>query len=417
MVKVKELNDYVFPLILTQLVQYLISQVSLHYAVANSTMILSSISVIQNLLFAFGGILGAFSLAFNIKGSQALAQKQKSLFQDLVASSFWINIIVGTCFILFVILFGKSFLQFFYGFNGRLLMTSYMYLLISSPYIFLTLCCFLFASILKVERKTKPLFWIGFSSAILDVIFNYFLVPILGIVGAGLSVILTLTLTVLAYLVLIFPTFITSLVHGSSKKRELILLGQPLLFQEILESVLLILVFDALMGRQGLSILAVYSVVSQLFSLVRMPVLMYAGALPIFLPDAKDAHGEQQFIKLILKLSYFSYLLFASLAVITIHPFAHFLTNHIQNNLIPYILFTVLVMLATPAYESYKMLLQSQEYEKWVLHITTLINGCGVTFLLVLQILNLQSYFSLYAVFGASLWILSYCFKKKVKCK
>ena len=44
----KEVNRYVFPLVATNLVQVLIGQISLHFAVDNSNAALSGISVIQN---------------------------------------------------------------------------------------------------------------------------------------------------------------------------------------------------------------------------------------------------------------------------------------------------------------------------------------------------------------------------------
>ena len=66
MIDFKEINRFAVPLILTSIGQMIIGQLALHFAVNNSSVALSGISVIQNLLFAFGGLLGAFSLSFNI---------------------------------------------------------------------------------------------------------------------------------------------------------------------------------------------------------------------------------------------------------------------------------------------------------------------------------------------------------------
>src|SRR5699024_11560531 len=53
----------------------------LHFATAGSTHSLSAITIIQNFLYAFGGILGAFSLSFNILAARSFYQ-EKQRFQD-----------------------------------------------------------------------------------------------------------------------------------------------------------------------------------------------------------------------------------------------------------------------------------------------------------------------------------------------
>ena len=112
----KKVNDYVFPLIATNIAQLLINQLSLHFAVNNSNIALSSISIIQNFLFAFGGILGAFSLGFNIKGARAHGNGEKERFQDLLKSSLLLDFIIGFIFLVICLLFGEFFLRYFYGY-------------------------------------------------------------------------------------------------------------------------------------------------------------------------------------------------------------------------------------------------------------------------------------------------------------
>ena len=193
----KEVNRYVFPLVATNLVQVLIGQISLHFAVDNSNAALSGISVIQNFLFAFGGILGAFSLSFNIRGAKAFYNKEYQRFKNLLKSSLLIDIGIGLSFILFCLGLSRPFLKVFYGFDGQLLELSTTYFKIMSPYILLTLLIFLFSNLLKIEKKTKPIFWIGTLSSVLDVLLNYYLVPLLGIRGAAISSILSLLVIVL----------------------------------------------------------------------------------------------------------------------------------------------------------------------------------------------------------------------------
>ena len=77
-------------------------------------------------------------------------------------------------------------------------------------------------------------------------------------------------------------------------------------------------------------------------------------------------------------------------------------------------LYTMMIMGATPLYESSKMTLQSLDDEKWVLKITSLINVSSVLVLLVIQLLGIQTYYTLFFVYGLSLLILSdSCIKRR----
>ena len=71
----QQINHYVFPLIASQLLQMAIGIAALHFATAGSTHSLSAITIIQNFLYAFGGILGAFSLSFNILAARVFTKR------------------------------------------------------------------------------------------------------------------------------------------------------------------------------------------------------------------------------------------------------------------------------------------------------------------------------------------------------
>lgn len=390
----KEVNRYVFPLIATNIAQLLINQVSLHFAVNNSSVALSGISVIQNFLFAFGGILGAFSLSFNIKGARAFADNDKKTFKDLLKSSFLLDVMIGVLFLVICLIFGRYFLHIFYGFTGDLLDLSTIYLSIMSPYILLTLLSFLLTNVLKVEKKTKP---------------------ILGIKGAAISAITSLFLVVLAYFVLVYDVIFDALKGPSTHKKELIIFGIPLTIQEILESVLFIMAFDALMGRQGLEILSIYAVISQLFSMVRLLAFMYAGAVSVFLPQATKKHEAKALMRMIYRNCYLVSAAFALIVTLCANVFAAFLSHQITSNIIPLTAYTMIIMAMTPLYETSKMLLQSTNAEKWVVSLTSLVNIVSIVVLLIIQLLGFQTYQSLYLIYGLSLAILSLAFIQKSK--
>lgn len=167
------------------------------------------------------------------------------------------------------------------------------------------------------------------------------------------------------------------------------------------------------MGRQGLKILSIYAVISQLFSMVRLPAYMYAGAVSVFLPQASQKHENKSFMRVIYRNSYLMSFGFAVIVMLCANVFANFLSSQINTNIIALTAFTMLVMASTPLYESSKMLLQSCHAEKWVVSMTTVVNLLSIAVLLIIQFLGLQSYQSLYFIYGLSLVILSILFIKK----
>lgn len=85
-------------------------------------------------------------------------ENDKKRFKDLFKSSFLLDVVIGASFLPLCVVFRKSFLRLFYEFSGKLLDLSTFYLVIMSPYILLTLLTFLLTNVLKVEKKTKPIF-------------------------------------------------------------------------------------------------------------------------------------------------------------------------------------------------------------------------------------------------------------------
>lgn len=151
---------------------------------------------------------------------------------------------------------------------------------------------------------------------------NYYLVPIFGVKGAAILAITSLFLVVLAYFYSVHDVIFETLKSQSTCKKELILFGISLTIQEILESVLFIMAFDALMGRQGLKILSIYAVISQLFSMVRLPAYMYAGAVSVFLPQASQKHENKSFMRVIYRNSYLMSFGFAVIVMLCANVFA-----------------------------------------------------------------------------------------------
>ncbi|GAB2024701.1 MATE family efflux transporter [Lactovum odontotermitis] len=412
----KEINLYVLPLIATNLLQIIISQFSLAIATNNSKEIISAISVIQNFLFAFGGILGAFSLAFNILASRASAENLDKKFKNLIKSSFYLDCLIGGAFFIISILFGQFILRVVYGFQGELLRTASLYLAIMSPYIFLTLLMFLFSNLLKIERKTSHIFFIDTVSGLIELGLCYILVPRFGIIGAGTAVIFSLLFIVLVYFWDIKEVVLSAMKERANSRKTLLKLGLPLAIQEIFESVIFIVIFDAFMSRLGLRMLSIYAIVLQLFAIVRLPAYMYGGAVAVFVPEARKEQKMKSFIYILSSSSMLFYILLGALAIV-FSKFFSLLFIHSQGNLSlhPYLEITILFMVFSPLYEMSKTFLQSSDCEKFVVSCTVVVNILCVLVLIGFQLAQKQSYTSLFSVYGLNILILSAIFIGKMK--
>ena len=321
----QQINHYVFPLIASQLLQMAIGIAALHFATAGSTHSLSAITIIQNFLYAFGGILGAFSLSFNILAARSFYQ-EKQWFQQYVHSALRLCLLFGGGFLALCLLFGKLFLRYFYGFQGDLLLKASQYLYIMSGYILLLLLSFLFSNLLKFAQKTTVIFRIGVISALLECGLNIILVPLWEIQGAALANMVGVLYLVLAYLWHIFPILKQSLLQSANQMLAITRLGIPLAIQEIFESVLFILVFESFMGHLGNTTLGAYAVISQMFAIIKLPSLMYANSLPVFLPEVTQKQ-KAQLLKWLLRINFLLFIGLSIVGTLTIQLLRNFLPS------------------------------------------------------------------------------------------
>ena len=71
---------------------------------------------------------------------------------------------------------------------------------------------------IRVQKKTKPIMWVGLISSLIDVVLNYVLVPQIGIKGAAISTIVSLAFISLSYLFMVYPMILKALSITSTTK-------------------------------------------------------------------------------------------------------------------------------------------------------------------------------------------------------
>ncbi|MHC5373026.1 MATE family efflux transporter [Enterococcus sp. LJL120] len=412
-----ELNKFALPLLAGNIMQVVIGQLALAFAGNLSYENIPAITTMTNFLFSVTGILGVIAVAFNMISSKALGEKNTEKFQHLVSSIICLSLLIGGAAI-GILLLGSSFiLKTLYHFEGELFSIAQAYLFSMSPYILLVLLSFALTNLIKVKRKTNYILIVSIISSIIQAFLSYVLIngafffPNLGIVGAGLSEMIALLISVILYLLLVRKMLFAALKTKPTEIKHILKRATPLMFQEILEGVLFIIVFEALISRIGVLALTTYSLLMQGINYAKMPTFMYSNSLFVFV---SEAHGEknnkkvQQNMLGALSLSVFFYVLIAGLLIAGYQPFGSLFTTDAQvvENFGRYVSLGCLAIFTTVFYENIKATLVSLEKEKLVLLATTIVNGIAIIALILLSYLDLLSFSQALIIYGVNYFIL-----------
>ncbi|PCS00924.1 MATE family efflux transporter [Lactococcus fujiensis] len=418
----KEIQKFTLPLIANNLVQILINQLILIFAINQSVENLAGISTIQSLLYSFGGILGVVALAFNIEGGQALGKNLNVKFLKLVKSSFILNGLIGLGFGFGVIGLGEVFLNLVYHFQGSMLLTSTGYLLVQSPYIFLTLMLFLSSNLIKIQNKTKWILWISLFSTGMELLLNIVLVKVLhfGIVGASFSSVFSLFVMVFLQFLVVKNQMISAFRVSASEIKNLIKKSFPLLGQELLEGVIFTIVIEALISRLGVTILAVYAFGIQMLNIAKTPVYMYENAVTVFVSKsygAKNLSKSRKIIYISLSSSILFYCILSILIFINRVTIANWFSLSKGQDLSGMLLLMLSCSFFFVFYEILKASLQAISQEKFVLKWTFIINL--ILFLVMILFANMGQYNfeMLYLLYALSMIILTIMMGIKFKSR
>lgn len=409
------------PLIASNLFQIVISQISLVIIARKSTDALAAVTMIDNFLYSFGGVLGAISLAFNIYGAKALGEKDQQKLGSYIASIFYLSITIGAIFMLVLLFFGRPIIKGIYGFHGETLVIATTYTFIMSPYILVTLLIFVFTNLLKIEKKTNKIFSISVFCALLQASLSYVLIngkgpiPPMGVLGSGIASMLSLIVMVLLYLLLLKNLVWRSLKYRPTKLKFLFIKSIPLMLQECFEGVIFIIAFEGVVTHLGLTISATYAIINQGLMMAKLPTLMYGNAVTVFASQSNGEKNDQNILR-VGQITFLSSLLAYGGITVSIwifrDSFFHLFTNdqaifQLMPSMLPLMF---LGMAVTPLYEIAKYLLQSLELSSLVLGLTASCNMMIMFVIFVLWQLDVLSFPLLYGMYGLNFFILGLFF-------
>ena len=177
-----------------------------------------------------------------IKVAHALGRKNEAEVKEYINAGILINIIIGLIFGLFLVLGGKSLIDFLHINNLIVEKDAYLYLALSGPTMFVVFLNFLYARILGSFGNNK----LAFKINAIGVIINIILDPILiygfkfGVLGAAIATLLANIIMFVLYLTKSSGVlkFNFDIKIEYNKVKEIIILGFPMALQRILFTVI-----------------------------------------------------------------------------------------------------------------------------------------------------------------------------------
>lgn len=291
---ITELNKMALPLIAGSITSILMGIIDQAFIGHISLEAYAGVGLVYSCINSLVGVLGAFSIVFNICGSNLKGRN------DLKGISEEFSLLLILCggigfglFILFNI-FCNPILHKGFGLTGKTLQEASEYLRIFSFSIPLNLVIFLYSSVFKIFKKTNHIFATTLFINILGVCLDYILIygklglPAFGAKGAALGSILSLIvyLGIYSYTARHLVQIDLRIPQILKKIKDKIRFSIPFLAQEFMEDILFVVGLNMIVARIGTVELSAYNLILQIISIIQMPMFGYSTATVSLVSEA-----------------------------------------------------------------------------------------------------------------------------------
>lgn len=304
---ITELNKMALPLIAGSITSILMGIIDQAFIGHISLEAYAGVGLVYSCINSLVGVLGAFSIVFNICGSNLKGRN------DLKGISEEFSLLLILCggigfglFILFNI-FCNPILHKGSGLTGKTLQEASEYLRIFSFSIPLNLVIFLYSSVFKIFKKTNHIFATTLFINILGVCLDYILIygklglPAFGAKGAALGSILSLIvyLGIYSYTARHLVQIDLRIPQILKKIKDKIRFSIPFLAQEFMEDILFVVGLNMIVARIGTVELSAYNLILQIISIIQMPMFGYSTATVSLVSEAfgNGSHKKAKQIK------------------------------------------------------------------------------------------------------------------------
>lgn len=282
---IREINSTAIPLILSTVTGTVMGMMDQAFVGHISVYAYGGVGLVASCINSLIGVLGAFSIVFNIRGSHRRGEGDQGSLNRLFGNFLLLSLMVGMALCLGFALFSRPVLELGFGLHGETLTEAENYLQIFSLTIPLNLLLFIYSSVFKIFRKTGIIFLVSLGANLLNILLDYVLIfghlglPEMGTRGAALGTVTALAVN-LGFYAFLGKDYVRFSRKDLSleKMKQIFRFSLPFLGQETMEDILFVVGLNGIVARLGITELAAYNLIAQFINLILMPMFGYTAA-------------------------------------------------------------------------------------------------------------------------------------------
>ena len=282
---IREINRIAIPLILSTVTGTIMGMIDQAFVGHISVYAYGGVGLVASCINSLIGVLGAFSIVFNIRGSHRRGEGDQESLNRLFGNFLLLSLMAGMVLCLGFALFSRPVLELGFGLHGETLTEAENYLQIFSLTIPLNLLLFIYSSVFKIFRKTGIIFLVSLGANLLNILLDYVLIfghlglPEMGTRGAALGTVTALAVN-LGFYAFLGKDYVRFSRKDLSleKMKQIFRFSLPFLGQETMEDILFVVGLNGIVARLGVTELAAYNLIAQFTNLILMPMFGYTAA-------------------------------------------------------------------------------------------------------------------------------------------
>lgn len=282
---IREINSTAIPLILSTVTGTVMGMMDQAFVGHISVYAYGGVGLVASCINSLIGVLGAFSIVFNIRGSHRRGEGDQGSLNRLFGNFLLLSLMAGMALCLGFALFSRPVLELGFGLHGETLTEAENYLQIFSLTIPLNLLLFIYSSVFKIFRKTGIIFLVSLGANLLNILLDYGLIfghlglPEMGTRGAALGTVTALAVN-LGFYAFLGKDYVRFSRKDLSleKMKQIFRFSLPFLGQETMEDILFVVGLNGIVARLGITELAAYNLIAQFINLILMPMFGYTAA-------------------------------------------------------------------------------------------------------------------------------------------
>ena len=282
---IREINSTAIPLILSTVTGTVMGMMDQAFVGHISVYAYGGVGLVASCINSLIGVLGAFSIVFNIRGSHRRGEGDQGSLNRLFGNFLLLSLMAGMALCLGFALFSRPVLELGFGLHGETLTEAENYLQIFSLTIPLNLLLFIYSSVFKIFRKTGIIFLVSLGANLLNILLDYVLIfghlglPEMGTRGAALGTVTALAVN-LGFYAFLGKDYVRFSRKDLSleKMKQIFRFSLPFLGQETMEDILFVVGLNGIVARLGITELAAYNLIAQFTNLILMPMFGYTAA-------------------------------------------------------------------------------------------------------------------------------------------